>query len=90
MDVRQKSRRSQNGQELISAKVSEFKPNTVGSEAAKFSAFKKLVSLVLRPFAHACQNSLPRLRLLQSKSKKSWSFFYIKPVSQIFVWFGSS
>lgn len=94
MDMKQKSRRNQNGQELISTKVSEFSHNTAGSEAAKFSAFKKLVSLELRPFAHVCQNSLTPSppHLLQSKFPILGLFFFSiwnKPVSQIFVWFGS-
>lgn len=83
MDMKQKSRRNQNGQELISTKVSEFSHNTAGSEAAKFSAFKKLVSLELRPFAHVCQNSLtPSPPSSSVQVSHSWSFFFPFGINQ--------
>lgn len=68
MDMRQKSRRNQNGQELISTKVSKFSHNPPDSEAAKFSAFKKINESGTQALC-AC---LPKLsytppHLLQSK-----------------------
>lgn len=46
MAVRQKSRRSQRGQRLVSAKISEFRNNnTGGPEAAELSAFKIYIML---------------------------------------------